>query len=118
MHFFHQNPNRDIHWTGDYEEYLRIDSRNKKILVLANNISSTTSHLQSNVVFTVIHRPATTTRHPPPPPTGASILARPIPNLEYNIYMGEFAQLGQHYTSLQQEVGEIYMGVAKHTSEF
>ncbi|CAI9302388.1 unnamed protein product [Lactuca saligna] len=37
MHLFHRNPDGDVHWTVDGNAYLRIDSRNKKILALAND---------------------------------------------------------------------------------
>ncbi|CAI9268200.1 unnamed protein product [Lactuca saligna] len=49
---------------------------------------------------------------------GASKSARPIPFPEHNLYMGEFARLDHHYTSLQQEVVKICTCVSEHTSEF
>ncbi|CAI9264634.1 unnamed protein product [Lactuca saligna] len=41
-----------------------------------------------------------------------------IPFSEHNLYMGEFARLNHRYTSLQQEIGDIYTGVAEITSDF
>ncbi|CAI9276718.1 unnamed protein product [Lactuca saligna] len=116
MHLFHRLPTGDIHWTVDGKEYLRIESRNKKILNLANDIPSTNWKLRSNLGVTVDHSPPSS---PPPAPTaGASSSCRPIPFSEHNLYMGEFACLNHRYTSLQQEVGDIYTGVAEITSDF
>ncbi|CAI9286110.1 unnamed protein product [Lactuca saligna] len=116
MHLFHRLPTGDIHWTVYGKEYLHIDSRNKKILNLANDIPSTTWKLKSNLGVTV------DPSHPPsPPPThtaGASSSSRPIPFYEHNLYMGEFARLNHRYTSIQHEVGEIYTGVAEITYDF
>ncbi|CAI9296391.1 unnamed protein product [Lactuca saligna] len=66
MHLFHRLPTGDIHWTVDGKEYLRIDSRNKKILNLANDIPSTNWKLRSNLGVTVDHSP------PPAPPAPAA----------------------------------------------
>ncbi|CAI9296260.1 unnamed protein product [Lactuca saligna] len=116
MHLFHRLPTGDIHWTVDGKEYIRIDNRNKKILNLANDIPSTNWKLRSNLGVTVDHSPPSS---PPPAPTaGASSSSRPIPFSEHNLYMGEFARLNHRYTSLQQEVGDIYTGVAEITSDF
>ena len=65
LHLFHRHPNGDVHWTVDGKEYLRIDSRNKNILALANEIPSTNWHLQSNLGVTAARRPSTTTSTPP-----------------------------------------------------
>ncbi|CAI9277110.1 unnamed protein product [Lactuca saligna] len=120
MHLFHHNSNGDVHWTVDGKEYLRIDNRNKKILALANDIQSTNWHLQSNLGVTATRRPPTTIPNPLVPTTtaGASSLSRLIPFPEHNLYMGEFACLDHYYTSLQQEIGDIYIGVAENTSKF
>ncbi|CAI9264255.1 unnamed protein product [Lactuca saligna] len=99
MHLFHHLPTGDVHWTVDGKEYLRIDSRNKKILNLANDIPSTTWQLKSNLGVAINHSP------PPSPPSvptaGASSSSRPIPFPEHNLYMGEFARLNHRYTNLQ-----------------
>ncbi|CAI9292882.1 unnamed protein product [Lactuca saligna] len=120
MHLFHRNPNGDVHWIVDGKKYLHIGNRNKKILALANDIPSTNWHLQSNLGVTATCRPPTTIPNPPAATAtaGASNSSRPIPFPKHNIYMGEFARLDHHYTSLQQEVGEIYTGVAENTSKF
>ncbi|CAI9301892.1 unnamed protein product [Lactuca saligna] len=111
MHLFHRLPTGDVHWIVDGKEYLRIDSRNKKIINLANNIPSTTWKLKSNLGVAIDHS------HPPSPPpvptAGASSSSHPIPFPEHN-----FAYLNHRYTSLQQEVGEIYTGVAEITLIF
>ncbi|CAI9261777.1 unnamed protein product [Lactuca saligna] len=103
MHLFHRNPNVDVHWTVDGKEYLRIDSRNKKIRPLANDIPSTNWHVQSNLDVTATRRPPTTIPNPPAPDatTGASSSSHPIPFPEHNLYMGEFACLDHYYTRLQ-----------------
>ncbi|CAI9284240.1 unnamed protein product [Lactuca saligna] len=116
MNLFHRLPTRDVHWTVDGKEYLRIDNRNKKIQNLANDIPSTTWKLRSNLGVTVDLSPPPS---PPPAPTvGASSSSRPIPFSEHNLYMDEFARLNHHYTSLQQKFGEIYTGVAEITFDF
>ncbi|CAI9273492.1 unnamed protein product [Lactuca saligna] len=110
------NPTNIIMGRTHGKEYLRIDNRNKKIPNLANDIPSTNWKLKSNLGVTVDHSPPSS---PPPAPTaGASSSSRPIPFSEHNLYMGEFARLNHRYTSLQQEVGDIYTGVAKITSDF
>ncbi|CAI9263854.1 unnamed protein product [Lactuca saligna] len=87
MHLFHRLPTGDVHWIVDGKEYLHIDSRNKKILNLANDIPSTTWKLRSNLGVTVDHSPPPS---PPPAPTaGASSSSRPIPFSEHHLYMGE-----------------------------
>ncbi|CAI9285927.1 unnamed protein product [Lactuca saligna] len=116
MHLFHRLPTGDVHWTVDGKEYLRVDRRNKKILNFANDIPSTTWKLKSNLGVAVDHSPPPSP--PPAPTTGASSSSRPIPSSEHNLYMGEFARLNHRYTNIQQEVGEIYTGVAEITSDF
>ncbi|CAI9297009.1 unnamed protein product [Lactuca saligna] len=89
MHLFHRLPTGDIHWTVDGKEYLRV---------------------------TVDHSPPPSP--PPAPSAGASSSSRLIPFSEHNLYMGEFARLNNRYTNLQQEVEDIYTGVAEITSDF
>lgn len=65
MHLFHHKPNGDVHWTVDGREYLHIDNRNKKILTLANIITSTHWGLRSNLGVTTLRGSPTTISHPP-----------------------------------------------------
>ncbi|CAI9278940.1 unnamed protein product [Lactuca saligna] len=78
-------------------------------------------HPNGDVHWTVdAHRPSTTTSTPlaQTATAGASSSSCPIPYPEHKLYMGEFARLDHQYMSLQQEVGEIYTGVAEITSDF
>ncbi|CAI9303068.1 unnamed protein product [Lactuca saligna] len=91
IHIFHRKPNGDVHWTIDGQQYLHIDSRNKKILTIANYIPSTNWTLRSNLGIVIPRRPPNTTCHPSIASSGASSLALPIPFPKHNIYMGDFA---------------------------
>ncbi|CAI9284913.1 unnamed protein product [Lactuca saligna] len=104
MHLFHRNSNGDVHWTIDGKEYLRINSQNKRILALANDIPSSNWKLQSNLGVNVTRRSSATIPNPsaPTPTVGASSSSHPFPFHEHNHYMGEFARLDHHYTSLHQ----------------
>ncbi|CAI9294260.1 unnamed protein product [Lactuca saligna] len=64
MHLFYCHPNGVVHWTIDGREYIRIDSRNMKILALVNDIPSTNWRHQSNLGVTTARRTPTTTPAP------------------------------------------------------